>query len=373
MRVIHTPVNVGNQPFVLSRNERKLGVQSDVVVHYVSPALQYQADRVLGALGGQSDDELRARISEGLSAPVSYDVFHYYFGRTLFSWSDYGGTDPFPYLDLKLAKIMQKPIIFTLQGCDVRLAAESSARNSFTMCRSGACGFFESCITTLDAQRRRFIEDVLPLADKVFYLNPELGHYVQGEFLPYSNVEISQFKVTPPRLSGKIKIVHAPSDPKIKGTALILEALETLKSEYDFELILIQNMPHAEAMLAYRDADIVIDQVLAGWYGGFSVEVMAMGKPVLCYLREEDFGNVPAAMISDLPIVNIRPLHLAEDIRAAFDRRAEWLQWSENSRRYVEKWHNPAVIAAAMIEVYANPSAVSDFAPKIAAACVRSA
>ena len=99
--MIHTPVNVGNQPFVLSRNERKLGVESDLVVHYIPPTLRYQADRALGTLGGQSDDEIRARIHEGLTAPVQYDVMHYYFGRTLFSWDDFEGRNPFPYRDMR--------------------------------------------------------------------------------------------------------------------------------------------------------------------------------------------------------------------------------------------------------------------------------
>ena len=46
MRVLHGPVNVGNQPWVLSRYERLLGAQSDVVVNY-STWLGYQVDRCL--------------------------------------------------------------------------------------------------------------------------------------------------------------------------------------------------------------------------------------------------------------------------------------------------------------------------------------
>jgi len=86
-----------------------------------------------------------------------------------------------------------------------------------------------------------------------------------------------------------------------------------------------------------------------------------MDKPVLCYLREDDFVNVPPAMIADLPVRNIRPDHLAKDIAAALDRRAEWPSWSAESRRYVETWHNPAVIAAAMIAAYKNPVAPFGF------------
>ena len=357
MRVLHAPINIGNQPWVLSRNERKLGIESDLIVHYVPPTLHYRADKALGSLGGDSEAELRARIGAGLTAPLEYDVLHYYFGRTLFSWDDYRSS-PLRLLDLKIAKALGRRVFFTLQGCDVRLAGESSRRNAITPCRKGLCQFFEACTTQLDAARRNLIADALPLADRVFYLNPELGHYVRGaEFLPYSNVEVSDVEVVPPSVRGPVTIVHAPTDATIKGTPAILEALDALRGQYDFELVLVQNMSHEEAMRIYRRADLVIDQVLAGWYGGLAVEVMAMGKPVLCYLREADFGNVPAAMVADLPIRNVRPTHLAPDIAAALDRRAEWPEWSARSRRYVERWHDPAAIAAAMIRAYRGAAA----------------
>ena len=47
MRVLHAPVNIGNQPWVLSRQERKLGVKSDLVLNY-NTWINYNADRVLG-------------------------------------------------------------------------------------------------------------------------------------------------------------------------------------------------------------------------------------------------------------------------------------------------------------------------------------
>jgi glycosyltransferase involved in cell wall biosynthesis len=195
------------------------------------------------------------------------------------------------------------------------------------------------------------------MADKIFYLNPELGYYLpKSEFLPYASVEISDIGVAPPSTTGTVRIVHAPTADKIKGTPAILAALESLKGKYDFEVILVRKMAHDEALQVYRSADLVIDQALAGWYGGFAVEAMAMGKPVLCYLREEDFPNVPKAMIADLPIHNIRPGRIAKDIAEALDRRAEWPEWSKKARSFVEKWHNPSTIAASMMRIYEDPS-----------------
>ncbi len=44
------------------------------------------------------------------------------------------------------------------------------------------------------------------------------------------------------------------------------QALEQLRERYDFDYRVVSNLPHAEALKLYADADLVIDQALAGWY-----------------------------------------------------------------------------------------------------------
>lgn len=356
MKILHTPANVGNQPWILSRHERELGVQSDLVINY-GTWLNYPADRILGVAGRMSAMDIIRRAFFGFTAPFIYDVFHYNFGRTSLYWDDWAKWNGFPFLDLRMAKKLGKPVFMTLQGCDIRLAGESDRRNEFTPCHQGKCNAYSACVSTYDAKRIWLRDHILPLCDKFFYLNPELGHYVKGgHFLPYANVDVMNITPAIPRAAGIPRIVHAPSDGSMKGTKLILDALEELKQHYEFELILVQGKPHEEAMELYRSADIVIDQVLCGWYGGFGVEVMAMGKPVLCYLREEDMKFVPDEMLAELPIRNIRPGSLVSDIATVLEQRDQWGKWSEESRRFVERWHNPASIAAAMVDAYQNPS-----------------
>ena len=164
--------------------------------------------------------------------------------------------------------------------------------------------------------------------------------------------------------SERPKIVHAPSDPKVKGTAEILAALEQLSDRHDFELVLIQNLTHEEAMAEYLSADLAIDQILAGWYGGLAVELMALGKPVACYVREEDFQFVPPELVDDLPILRIRPESLEQDLDDLFQRRTEWIAWGQASRAFVEKWHDPRKIAQWMAHNYRNPADRSDFNPR---------
>lgn len=367
MRVLHAPTNVGNQAWVLSRKERELGIQSDLVVNY-GTWLNYPADKTLGVVGMMSVVDVFRRAAFGFSAPFIYDVFHYYFGRSSLYWDDWAKWNGFPFLDLRIAKKLNKPVFMTLQGCDLRLAGKSNLNNAVTMCRKGACSVYDTCIADYDYKRQWLIEHILPLCDKVFYLNPELGHYVpKGNFLPYCNFDIDSFAPAYPSTDPNQRpvIVHAPSNGAIKGTSLILEALAKLHEHFDFELKLVQGVPNEEALAIYRTADIAIDQVLAGWYGGVAVEWMAMGKPVMAYLRESDLGFVPEAMRAEIPVKNIRPHNLAEDIARVLEQRTEWSEWAKASRKFVERWHNPKVVAAAMVDSYKNPEAPWDLAKYI--------
>src|SRR5438094_453806 len=75
-------------------------------------------------------------------------------------------------------------------------------------------------------------------------------------------------------------VVHAPSNRARKGTEQLVAACEGL--EVDLEIV--EGLHHDEAFARYAAADIVVDQLNAGWYGVFALEAMALGKPVLTFL-----------------------------------------------------------------------------------------
>lgn len=364
MRILHGPANVGNQPWTLSRAERSLGHRSDVVQNY-GTWIGYPADRTLS---DYATDTRRARLTRamfGLIAPLRYDVLHYYFGRSFMLWDDFGmalgrsaAEDARCLRDVKLARLMGRRTIMTLQGCDARQAGVSNRSNAVTMCKPDGCPAYAACIGGIDETRRAMIDTLLPLMDRVFYLNPELGHVVpQGEFLPYANFDVAGETVTLPEADGRLRILHAPSNSGIKGTPFILAALDRLKDRFDFELVVVENTPYAEALKLYRSADLVIDQVLAGWYGGFAVELMAMGKPVAAYIRDEDRRFVPERMWEQLPIIRIHPGSIEDDLARVLAAPNELRALGARSRAFVERWHDPLKIACALEAVYRDPAA----------------
>jgi len=133
-----------------------------------------------------------------------------------------------------------------------------------------------------------------------------------------------------------------------------LDAVERLRAEgLKFDFRLVEGLTQLEARKLYEQADLVIDQLLAGWYGGFAVEAMALGKPVICYLRRRDFAFLPAKMAEELPLIEANPHSITSVLR-------DWLQRSSIQRRergrmgrlFVEKWHNPQHIARRLLEDY---------------------
>ena len=50
-------------------------------------------------------------------------------------------------------------------------------------------------------------------------------------------------------------------------------------------LDLVQKVSRQEVLARCARAHVVVDQLLLGWYGGFAVESMASGRPVLAYVR----------------------------------------------------------------------------------------
>lgn len=378
LRVLHGPVNVGNQPWTLSRAERHLGLSSDLVVNY-GTWLGYPADRTLSSVGDRSAASRLKRAVFALTAPLHYDVVHYYFGRSFMLWDDLGAafgqsewSEAKMLADVRLARRAKRRLFMTLQGCDARHADVSNRSNPITMCREDACPAYGVCRASLDNARRLMIERLLPMMDRVFYLNPELGHVVpQATFMPYANVDPASHDVRLPEPGRKPRIIHAPSNGAIKGTPMILAALERLKSRFDFELVLVENTPHTEAMKIYASADMAIDQILAGWYGGFAVEMMAMGKPVAAYIREEDRAFVPPAMWDNMPVLRLDPRTLDDDLAAILANPDALRAAGAASREYVERWHNPMRTARVLARIYADPSVPFDLADEAADARVK--
>lgn len=144
--------------------------------------------------------------------------------------------------------------------------------------------------------------------------------------------------------SGPVKILHAPNHKNIKGTRFFQQAVERLKQRgYEVELVMVQGVPNTELKKMIDDCDIVADQLVIGWYAMFAIEAMALGKPVLCYVRddlEELYISAGLLERGELPLVKCSPRDLIDVIEKLVVDRSELRAIGARGRAYVEKHHS---------------------------------
>jgi glycosyltransferase involved in cell wall biosynthesis len=123
----------------------------------------------------------------------------------------------------------------------------------------------------------------------------------------------------------------------------------------DVDLQIVEGLPHDEAFARYRDADIVVDQLNAGWYGLFAIECLALGKPVVTFLHEEAVRRTEDAFGVKVPIVNATAetlrARLEELVATGPDGRAAI---GAASRAYAERVHDLERATDRLLDLYAR-------------------
>ncbi len=308
LRVVHCPVNTAGVPWTNVQALRRRGVDASLVVferYTLHPEADWSLDRPEGFLRRQL---VQWRALARLLPRT--DVFHFYFGLTLVPKS----------LQFPILRAFGKKSVFHYLGSDIR--GKTPEQLAFG--------------TRADAQ--------------------VIGSYDAIRWVPEAEVIPPGFAVgsvapSPPSDRARPLIVHAPSNRGRKGTDDVIAACVGL----DADLELVEGLHHDEAFERYRAADIVVDQLNAGWYGLFAIECMALGKPVVTFLHDEALRRTEEAFGVRVPLVHATKEtlrdRLAELVAAG---PAEWRRVGAESRAYVEAVHDVETIADRLLALYAR-------------------
>jgi len=153
----------------------------------------------------------------------------------------------------------------------------------------------------------------------------------------------------------KLKVLHAPNHRAIKGTSAIEKAIEKLKSEgLEIELMLIEKKPNTEVLKAIEECDLVVEQLVIGWYAQFAIEAMAYGKPVISHLDKDLVSlYVSKGLLeeNELPIILSDTISIEETLRHFYYNRNDYLDKSANGPKYVAKHHSLEAIGELFSDV----------------------
>jgi glycosyltransferase involved in cell wall biosynthesis len=309
LRVTHCPVNIAGIPWENVQALRRKGVDARLVV-FERGTLHHEADWSLDR-HGNLPRRLATQFSAFAKLAPQTDVFHFYFGLTLIPKS----------IQFPLLRLLRKRSVFHYLGSDIR--GKSREELAFGK-RAGA-----EIVGSYDAIRWVPEAHVIP-----------------------PGLDLREFTPVPPSDSPRPLVVHAPSNREKKGTRFVIEACEQL----DVELDIVEGVPHEEARARYARADIVVDQLQAGWHGVFALESMALGKPVVTHLKPDVVERSAEGFGIRVPIVPATSETLVAALRPLVEQPALRRELGTAGRAYVEQVHDIDRIADRLIDVYRSLS-----------------
>jgi glycosyltransferase involved in cell wall biosynthesis len=308
LRVVHCPVNVAGIPWQNVLALRRKGVDARLVVFErgrLHPEADWSLERPRHGFTRRQLVQWRAFAR---LLPQT-DVFHFYFGLTLVPKS----------LQFPLLRVARRRSVFHFLGSDIR--GKSPDELSYG---------------------RRADAQIVGSYDALRWVP-------QAEVIP-PGIDLRDFLVQPPSDRGRPLVVHAPSSRQRKGTEHVIAACR----ELEVQLEIVEGLHHDEAKERYARADIVVDQLNAGWYGLFAIEAMALGKPVVTFLREEAVWRSSEAFGIPVPIVSATKDTLTERLRPLVADPAERRRLGAAGRAYVERVHDADRVAERLLELYAR-------------------
>ena len=307
IRVTHCPVNTAGIPWANVEALRKRGVEARLVV-FNRYRLHPEADVDLHRRGGLARRQL-TQWSAFARLARRTDVFHFYFGLTLVPKS----------VQFALLEKLHKRSVMHFLGSDIRgrppeELAWASRANAVVV------GSYDAIRWVPDAH-------VIP-----------------------PGIDVASIEPAPPSTNQRPVVLHAPSSRSRKGTDEVVAACEKL----GLELELVEGVDHRAAFERYRSADIVVDQLNAGWYGMFAIETMALGKPVVTFLHDEAVRRTEEAFGIDVPIVHATKETLADVLQRLADDPEERRRIGAAGRAYVERVHDLSSVADRLVDLYAG-------------------
>lgn len=260
------------------------------------------------------------------------------------------------FAELWLYRLFRIPHIVWTYGADVRTRQTTMALGSPNCCtdctRVGTACMCDDRAGSDNMQRlKRAGSIVFSMGDMLEYTPGSRNDLffwpldIDGRHRPLPKKKSSTIEPDRP-----LRVVHAPNHREFKGTRYLEAAVAELQAEgVPIELVMVEKLPNHEALAVYRTADVIFDQCLIGFHGYFALEAMALGKPVMCYIRKpEQYLLEP----QECPIINTHVDTLRDDLRRLVLTRDQLAGIGQRGRAYVERHYSRAAFAGRLQRAY---------------------
>lgn len=280
-----------------------------------------------------------------LLALMRFDAFHYFYDRGIMAPAARFGIN---HHELELIGRHRKQLFTYAYGADVRGRDATLALGRWNFCVDcDAPGRY--CICNAD-ELAESMRPVIPIAKAMNAMGDMLTYVPNTNHLNYWPIDTARFKAAPPRRrppGSRLVVAHAPNHGHFKGTRYLLQAIDALRSEgLDIELKRVQGVPNEEVLALFEQADVVVDQLVGGFYGYTALEAMAVGRPVITYVRSVDL------LLPGFPLLNATPDTIEQMLRCIYLGEFDLDQLGREGQAYVQAQQSIEAVSQRLAVMY---------------------
>lgn len=149
----------------------------------------------------------------------------------------------------------------------------------------------------------------------------------------------------------RVRVAHAPTNRRIKGTDAVLEVIASFGDKIEFDLI--ERVAWSECLERLARADIVIDQLVLG-SGSLAVEAWGMGVPVIAGIAPENFATRVEMLRrwGSLPFVEAQPDTLAKVLGRLVRYRSAREEAAAIGHAHARRYHDETAVVAQLMDIY---------------------
>lgn len=334
-------------PYKIAKELRERGINSKNVVYYNKDVHDLKRnlpfDESIYHLDDNKNIIFKKLINFIIKTSNDSKLIHYHGSNILFRelhWLYEG----------KLFRKNNIPMIMTFGGGDIRPIRYTNKKNPyFYISNNSLTGVLRDIRHFIRLKSWSYFLDYA-IVDPEFY--EYMKPYFKKVYIFRQPIGLDEIECKIPDINNQMPVIlHIPTEPKVKGTDLIIAACDKLKKDgYRFEFRLKRQLTQQEFYKEIVNCDIYVDELKCGAHGVTAIEVMCAGKPTITYIRDDLISAYP----SDLPIINTNPDTIYDNLKKLILNASLRNEIGLKSRAYVEKYHDTKKVCDELIKIYSE-------------------
>lgn len=365
----------------LSRALRKLGWKADLLNYDLNAETKGYYHGEDFNYVGQNQNLLSAQCIFFFRSLFKYDIFHFanqgglQFGDELYKTCT--GIFEEPGIEVLILRSLGKKIIYSHNGCTDGVS-QTAFRNWSVNSPCSSCSWRTRPEVCSDEKNLEWGKLRNSLADfqcsmgvnrADFNIAPNIHatplFYCLNDEVWSPDLEIPSAYERPSSSSKIIRLYHSVGNMgkrtsigsvNIKSTHIYLPLVHKLQAQgMNIDLINPTGIPNLEVRFLQAQADIVLEMLEFGWFGANAREAMMLGKPVICYLRQEWLDSLRQEIpdyVDELPIVRATPETIESVLLDLISNEKKRIEIGRRGRKFCIKYHSDANAARHFDAVY---------------------